>query len=198
MIAKLAGRLDSYGEDYAVIDVGGVGYLVSCSTRTLRGLPDIGDAVAVLTETHMREDHIQLFGFRDSEERRWFRLLQNVQGVGARMALSILSVFEPDALAAAIVAQDQAALVRANGVGPKLARRILGELKDKVATPVTEMSASPSVDAGGMSEEAISALINLGYGRSEAFTAVNAAARGLGPSVGVTDLIRAGLKELAP
>ena len=131
MIAKLSGRLDSLGADHAVIDVSGVGYLVFCPARTLGRLGALGTAVTVLVDTHVREDAITLYGFADAAERSWFRLLITVQGVGARVALALLGVLGPDDLVRAIAAQDRAALVRADGVGPKLATRILSELKDK-------------------------------------------------------------------
>src|SRR5205814_1660401 len=133
MIAKLAGILDSAGPDSAVIDVGGVGYLAFCSSRSLGRLPPPGGAARLLIETHVREDHIHLYGFVDTAERDWFRLLTTVQGVGARLALAMLSVLNPDALALAIFAQDKASLARADGVGAKLAARIVNELRDKVS-----------------------------------------------------------------
>ena len=132
MIAKLAGTVDSVGPDGAVIDVGGVGYLAFCSTRTIGRLPPPGGAVRLLIETHVREDHIHLYGFIDAAERDWFRLLTTVQGVGARLALAILSAVAPEALALTIVAQDKAMLARADGVGPRLAARIVNELRDKI------------------------------------------------------------------
>src|SRR5881227_3851729 len=132
MIAKLAGLLDQVTSDGAVIDVGGVGYLVFCSTRTTTRLPPPGGPARLLVETHVREDHIHLYGFIDAAERDWFRLLTTVQGVGARLALAILSATAPDALLLAILAQDKAVLARADGVGPRLAARIVNELRDKV------------------------------------------------------------------
>src|SRR3954451_8655327 len=132
MIAKLAGILDSAGPDSAIIDVGGVGYLTFCSTRTVERLPPPGGAARLLIETHVREDHIHLYGFIDTAERDWFWLLTTVQGVGARLALAILSAVAPEALTLAILAQDKASLARADGVGPKLAARIVNELRDKV------------------------------------------------------------------
>ena len=132
MIAKLAGVLDSVGEDWAVVDVAGVGYLVYCSARTLRTLPAPGAPVRLFVETHVRQDHIHLFGFVDESERDWFRLLQTVQGVGARVALAILAALGPSDLVVAIAAQDKAAVSQANGVGGKLAGRIVAELRDTV------------------------------------------------------------------
>lgn len=203
MIAKLRGTVDSSGEDFAVIDVGGVGYLVFCSSRTLGRLAS-GEAAALLIETHVREDHIHLYGFLESGEREWFRLLLTVQGVGSKVALAILSVLSPDQISQTIAAQDKTGLTRANGVGPKLAARILAELKDKAAFVATTSSflasgaaAAPiSVPAGGPLEDAISALVNLGYKRLEAHGAVVQAMQQLGEGAAVPALIRAGLKEL--
>jgi Holliday junction DNA helicase RuvA len=202
MIAKLTGILDHIGPEGAVIDVGGVGYLVFGSNRTLGQLPPPGGAARLLIETHVREDHIHLYGFADAAERDWFRLLTTVQGVGARLALAILSVVGPEELTLAIVSQDRATLARADGVGPKLAARIVNELKDKVgglALAATN-SAGPAPSAGvdaGPTGDAVSALVNLGYRRAEAFGAVTAAARRLGDKITVDALIRAGLQELA-
>jgi len=201
MIGKLKGLVDTVGEDSAIIDVSGVGYLIFASRRTLSALPPEGEAVSLLIETHVREDHIHLFGFWDVAERDWFRLLGTVQGVGARMALAILSVLKPDELAQAIAAQDKASITRANGVGPKLAGRVVTELKEKagsVAIPIELAArASASGPVGGLSEDAISALVNLGYRRAEAFGAVSRAAGELGGAATVESLIKSGLKELA-
>lgn len=201
MIAKLRGLLDSVGNDWAVVDVGGVGYLVFCSGRTLRAFPGQGEAVRVFTETHVREDHIHLYGFIDADERSWFRLLQKVQGVGARMALAVLSVLSPNQLVQAIAAGDKAAFTQVSGIGPRTAARIVAELKDTVASHGFPTSTSDAMDAAPKaepaSEEAISALVNLGYGRSEAFGAVAAASRALGAEAGLEALIRSGLKELS-
>jgi Holliday junction DNA helicase RuvA len=203
MIAKLAGLLDQVMSDGAVIDVGGVGYLVFCSTRTIGQLPPPGAATRLLVETHVREDHIHLYGFIDAVERDWFRLLTTVQGVGARLALALLSAVSPDALALAILAQDKATLARADGVGPRLAARIANELRDKVGglataapAPVTGIAAVVNAEAGATAD-AVSALVNLGYRRAEAFGAVAAAARKLGEAAALDALIRAGLRELA-
>jgi len=201
MIALLRGVLDSVAEDSAIIDVNGVGYLIFCSRRTLADLPRPGGAVRVYVETHVREDHIHLYGFLQPEERSWFRLLTTVQGVGARVALSILSVLPPDQLLTAVVAQDKSAINRANGVGPKLAQRVITELKDKVggiglAGPVAIVAGTAAAD-GAPNEEAVSALVNLGFSRTEAFGAVARAGQSLGDAAGVNDLIRGGLKELA-
>jgi holliday junction DNA helicase RuvA len=202
MIAKLSGILDSVAADSAVIDVGGVGYLAFCSSRTLAALPLPGGAARLLVETHVREDHIHLYGFIDAAERDWFRLLTTVQGVGARLALAILSAVAPEALTLGILAQDKAALSRAEGVGPKLAARIVNELRDKVgglaiAAQATPAAASLPVGENGAPADAVSALVNLGYRRAEAFGAVAAAARRLGEGAAIDVLIRAGLQELA-
>ncbi len=204
MIAKLTGLIDSVGADGCVIDVGGVGYHAFASRRTLGRLA-VGQPAVLHIETHVREDHIHLYGFIDTGERDWFRLLTSVQGVGGRVALAILGVLDPDRLSLAIVAQDKALLTEADGVGPKLAGRIVSELKDKVgagplSTPIpgaVPIAAAGGADAGGPSADAISALINLGYGRSDAVGAVAAAARQIGGTPAVEALIPAALKELA-
>ena len=204
MIAKLKGLIDSVGEDWVVVDCGGVGYLVSCSTRTLARL-EAGTAAALLIETHVREDAILLYGFLDAGEREWFRLLTTVQGVGAKVGLAILSVASPDQLLQILAAQDKAGLTRANGVGPKLALRILTELKDKAgkialggfgggAAIVSAATALPA--ATGRMEDAVSALVNLGYKRMEAFQAVGEVARDLDDEADASALIRAALKRL--
>jgi len=201
VIAKLTGILDHTGPEGAVIDVGGVGYLVFASARTLGQLPSPGEAARLLVETHVREDHIHLYGFIDAAERDWFRLLTTVQGVGARVALAILSAVAPSDLTLAIVAQDKAMLARADGVGPKLAARIVNELRDKVgglALAATNAAApAPTTNEPGVTGDAVSALVNLGYRRAEAFGAVAAASRRLGSDAKVDALIRAGLQELA-
>ena len=200
MIASLKGVLDAVAEESAIVDVGGVGYLVFCSGRTLSQLPQPGEAVRFVVETHVREDHIHLFGFAESGERDWFRLLTTVQGVGAKVGLAILSALGPEELVQAVVAQDKAAVSRANGVGPKLAGRIVLELKDKVsglAPAAFEISAGPSAAVGGSSEDAVSALVNLGFQRTDAFGAVARAGQKLGEGAEVDTLIRAGLQELS-
>ncbi len=202
MIARLKGLLESQAEDGLVIDVGGVGYQVFCSAATLRHLPRPGEALVLEIETHVREDHIHLYGFAEVDEREWFRILQSVQGVGAKLALGILSALSPGELGQAVAAQDSAALTRANGVGAKLGKRIVSELRDRVpaaAMGLTTQPAGPAgATAGGSAADAVSALVNLGYGRSEAFAAVAAAAGALGEEAAAGDLIKAGLKELAP
>ena len=187
VIAKLAGIVDQIGEDGAVVDVGGVGYLAFCSTRTIGRLPRAGAPVRLLIETHVREDHIHLYGFIDAAERDWFRLLTTVQGVGARLALAVLSAVTPEELSLAIFAQDRTVPARAEGVGPRLAARIVNELKDKVsglgaAASLAAAGAAAGSAGDGPAAEAISALVNLGYRRVEAFGAVAAVAQRLGPA----------------
>ncbi len=204
MIAKLTGLVDQTGEGYVIIDVNGVGYMVFCSNRTLNMLATAAGTVSVMIETHVREDHIHLYGFGDEAERAWFNLLTTVQGVGAKVCLAILSVLSPDNLVQAIAAQDQAAVTRAPGVGPKLATRIITELKDKIggiALGSTNQALAGEVAAqkGGnqFADDAISALVNLGYGRSDAFRAVHQAVVKHGDDVSVELLIKDGLSELS-
>jgi len=218
MIGKLRGAVDSLVEDGVILDVHGVGYIVYASARTLGTLPAAGGTATLLIETHVREDHIHLYGFADAAERDWFRLLSTVQGVGVRHALAILSVLSPADVTRAVAAQDKRALGRANGVGPKLAGRIISELKDKAGGIAlgAAATAAPSGDTGGGGQpvppdaapgdaalgdaalgDAASALANLGYGRSEAYGAVAAAARRLDESADIQALIREGLKELS-
>jgi len=203
MIAKLKGLVDLIDEGSCIIDVNGVGYLVFCSGRTLGNLPGLGEATTLMIETHVREDHIHLFGFASELEKDWFKLLQSVQGVGAKVALAILSVVGTDELANSIAAQDKTVVGRAQGVGPKLATRIVVELKDKVARFVLtpQMSeaggdVSPSQD-NSLIGDAVSALVNLGYRQTEAHMAVVTAASSFEGVAGVSDLIRLGLKELS-
>lgn len=206
MIGKLKGLIDSYGEDFVILDVNGVGYVVQCSARTLQKLPRVGETAALAIETQVREDAIRLFGFSSDAERDWFRLLQSVQGVGAKVALAILSVLGPNELAQAIAGADKASIARAPGVGPKLAARIAAELKDKapvfgsVDPVVARLSGgAEDADAGAPApvRDAISALVNLGYGRPQAAAAVAASAKALGADAPTSALIRQGLKELA-
>ena len=201
MIARLRGLLDSQGADHLVIDVGGVGYLVHCSTRTLATLPGTGEALDLHIETQVRAESITLYGFADTGERSWFRVLQQVQGVGARVALGVLSVLTPEELARAVAVQDKAALTRASGVGPRLAGRILSEMKDRLAGELAGAAlpaqALPGAATDGATGGAISALVNLGYGRSEAHAAITRAVASLGKQATVEALIRAGLQELA-
>ena len=200
MIAKLTGAIDSAGSDSAIVDVNGVGYLVFCSARTLGKLPAKGAPVSLLIETHVREDHIHLYGFADASEREWFRLLTTVQGVGAKLGLAILGALSPDDLARAIASGDKASLSRPSGVGPKLAARIAVELKDKVKNMARGPIAADLPAGEGTNAtiaDAVSALVNLGYRRPEAIDAVTAVARRLGDEVAVGALIRAGLQELS-
>ena len=191
MIASLTGVLETVAEDFAVVDVSGVGYLVFCSGRTLANLPQPGEPVRF---------HINLYGFAEAGERDWFRLLTSVQGVGAKVALAILSAIGSEELIQAVSAQDKTVVSRANGVGPKLAGRIVLELKDKVGGLVPSgLSASVrgAPSSGDESEDAISALVNLGFQRTDAFGAVVRAAEKIGEKAGVDDLIRVGLQELS-
>jgi Holliday junction DNA helicase RuvA len=204
MIAKLTGILDSLSDDSAIVDVAGVGYLVFCSGRTLGTLPRPGETVSLAIETHVREDHINLYGFTDEIEREWFRLLTTVQGVGARVALALMTAMGANELAQAVLSQDRAALTTAQGVGAKLAARILTELKDRVeAMSVVhrvDFTAAGGGDGGaeaaGAGPDAVSALVNLGYRRSEAFGAVSHAQGLIGHDATLEVLVRAGLKEL--
>jgi holliday junction DNA helicase RuvA len=204
MIGKLKGIIDSYGEDFIVLDVGGVGYLVHCSARTLQSLPGTGQPATLSIETHVREDQIKLFGFLSDVEREWFRLLQTVQGVGAKVALSVLGTLKPADLASAIAMRDKAAIARTPGVGPKVAERIVTELKDKApayaALDPAVIRLSGAVEdkrAPQPLADAVSALVNLGYGQPQAAAAIAAAARSAGEGADAARLIRLGLKELA-
>jgi len=204
MIGKLRGVIDSYGEDFVVVDVSGVGYVVHCSARTLQHLPSVGEAATLSIETHVREDLIRLYGFRADQEREWFRLLQSVQGVGAKVALAILSTLEAGALATAIATGDKAAVSRAPGVGPKLAARIVAELKDKApafgAVDPAVIRLSDAVEdrrAPQPVSDAVSALVNLGYAQAQASAAIAAALRQAGDGAEAKTLIRLGLRELA-
>jgi holliday junction DNA helicase RuvA len=204
MIGKLTGTIDSVGEDFLILDVRGVGYLVHCSARTLQDLPATGQTVALAIETYVREDQIRLFGFFSTAEREWFRLLQTVQGVGAKVALAILSTLKPADLATAIAMRDKASITRTPGVGPKVAERIVTELKDKAPalaavdpavvrlTGAVEDKRAPRPVA-----DAISALVNLGYAQPQATAAVAAAVREAGEDADAARLIRLGLKELS-
>jgi holliday junction DNA helicase RuvA len=198
MIAMLAGVVEQAVAEGVVVDVNGVGYLVFASARTLARVPARGEPLKLLVETHVREDHIHLYGFADEAERAWFRLLTTVQGVGAKLALAVLGVLGPDALVSAIMAQDKAALARADGVGPKLAQRIVNELKDKVGGIALGPAAAVGAAAvpKGAAADAVSALVNLGYSRSDAFGAVHEAAKRLGGEAKIDALIRAGLQAL--
>lgn len=199
MIAHLKGRLESTGIDHAVIDVGGVGYLVGASSRTLQALGGVGKHVTIHTEMLVAEDFIRLVGFATADERDWFRLLTGVQGVGARVALAILSVLAPDELRTAIAKGDKASIGRANGVGPKLAQRIAMELKDKVGgiAPGLAGVAGATIPAGGASADAVSALLNLGFKPAEAARAVEAAAEEVGEGASLDALVRLALRKAA-
>ena len=209
MIAKLRGRMDSRGEDWVVIDVGGVGYLVECSARTLDRLPAPGEAVEVFTRMLVSENAIRLVGFAEEAERDWFNELSEVQGVGSKVALALLSALSPAELSTAIAAGDAAMLARAKGVGPKLARRICTELKDKaltIGTGALELEAPGLAAASGAAAaasgsqaaaDAVSALVNLGYTQSQAATAVGAAMQDAGENADTGELIRLALKQLS-
>ncbi|WP_034160872.1 Holliday junction branch migration protein RuvA [Sphingomonas sp. ERG5] len=195
MIAHLKGRLDATGIDHAVVDVGGVGYLVGASARTLASIGPIGEAVMLHTEMLVAEDFIRLVGFATASERDWFRLLTGVQGVGARVALAILSALDPAELSRAIAAQDKAMVARANGVGPKLAERIVRELKDKIGG-VAIGGAAPIVP-GGAGADAVSAMLNLGFRPAEANAAVASAEEELGTGATLDALVRLALRKAA-
>jgi Holliday junction DNA helicase RuvA len=204
MIGKLKGIVDSYSEDYVILDVGGVGYQVYCSSRTLQALPSPGEAAVLSIETYVREDQIRLFGFRTDHEREWFRLLQTVQGVGAKVALAVLGTLNPSDLANAIALRDRAAVARTPGVGPKVAERIVTELKDK-APAFANVDPALVHLSGGLDDnraprpvaDAVSALVNLGYAQLQAATAIAAASRAAGEGAETAQLIRLGLKELS-
>ncbi len=203
MIGKLSGMIDSVSGSHLIMDVNGVGYVVTCSARTLRQVGAVKTPASLLIETQVREDAINLFGFAEVEEQDWFRLLTTVQGVGAKVALGILGSLAPDELAQVIAAQDKAALTRADGVGPKIALRLVTELKDKVPA---FMAGTVALRAGkdnatgtipnSAASDAVSALINLGYRRAEAFTAVSNVSR-QNPAAKIDDLIRLSLSELS-
>jgi Holliday junction DNA helicase RuvA len=199
MIGRLRGRVDGRGDNWALIDVGGVGYMVEGSARMLDALPSDGEAVSLAIETYVREDQLRLFGFLSEQERSWFRLLMGVQGVGARVALAIQSVLSADELSQAVAAEDKAMVSRAPGVGPKVAQRIVQELKDKVPESHFAVSSAASGEAalaGQAMREALSALTNLGYQRTQAAQALSAARNALGDDAAVEALIKQGLKEL--
>lgn len=204
MIGKLKGIVDSTGEDWVLIDVNGVCYEVSCSSRTLATMPGIGEPLTLSIETYVREDQIRLFGFTSETERTWFRLLQSVQGVGAKVALAILGTLPPSDLANAIALQDKAQVARAPGVGPKVAQRIVNELKGKgpalgtIDTGVADaVGEAASTGARSAISDAVSALTNLGYASHEASAAVAEAIKTAGEDAKTEELIRLGLKELA-
>jgi len=204
MIGRLRGIIESCGEDFLILDVNGVGYMVHCSPRTLQELPRTAEGASLAIETYVREDQIKLFGFVTETEREWFRLLQTVQGVGAKVALAVLGTLKPAELASAIAMRDKAMIARTPGVGPKVAERIVTELKDRA--PAYADLAPNVVRLSGAIEEkrapqpltdAVSALVNLGYGQPQAASAIAAAARNAGKEADAALLIRLGLKELA-
>lgn len=204
MIGKLKGVVDSYGDDHVILDVHGVGYLVHCSGRTLQALPSAGEAATLFIETFVREDMIRLYGFVSPAEKSWFLLLQNVQGVGSKVALNVLSTLSPSELANAVALGDRAMVSRANGVGPKVAARIVAELKDKapgfadVDPAVASLSAQlEDRKAPAPVADAVSALVNLGYAPLQASAAIAGALREAGEEADTARLIRLGLKELA-
>ncbi|WP_181703082.1 Holliday junction branch migration protein RuvA [Chthonobacter albigriseus] len=204
MIGKLKGVVDSFGDDWVILDVHGVGYQAFCSARTLQRLPKAGESAVLSIETYVREDMIRLYGFANDIEREWFRLLMTVQGVGAKVALAVLSVLDPGALATAIALKDLTAISRAPGVGKRVAERIATELKDKApafadADPSVLRTAQDIGEArlSGPIAEAVSALVNLGYAQLQAAAAVTTAAKAAGEDISTEKLIRLGLKELA-
>ena len=204
MIGRLKGILDSVGEDHVILDVHGVGYVAHCSSRTLQGLPAVGEALTLSIETHVREDMIRLYGFRDDLERDWFRLLQSVQGVGAKVALAIQSTLSPSDLASAIALQDKSMVARAPGVGPKVAGRIVAELRDKApaysGAAAAEIGLQSDIGSGHAASnvaDAVSALTNLGYSAQQASGAVARILKNAGEDAESATLIRLGLKELA-
>lgn len=199
MIAKLTGIIDTLGDTFTVLDVNGVGYLVSCSSRTLNQLGSKGDRAILYIETVMRTESLQLYGFASAEEQNCFRLLTTVQGVGMKMGLALLSALSPSDLYQAIASQDKETLTRADGVGPKLASRMITELKDKIPSESTfsaTLYSHPS-SLTPMVEEAISALVNLGYRRIEAVTAVSKAHQFCEENASLNDLIRQGLSLMS-
>jgi holliday junction DNA helicase RuvA len=203
MIGKLKGVVDSVEEEALILDVNGVGYLVSASARTLRAIPAVGEPTELLIETHVREDAIRLYGFLTAGEREWFRLLQSVQGVGAKVALGILGALSAEALSTAVARQDKAMMARAPGVGPKLAARLVLELKDKAPAlgvadfAHSEVGIERAPRLAKAAEDAVLALVGLGYAQAQAAAAVARISAQLGPAAETAALIRAGLKELA-
>jgi len=203
MIGKLTGRLDSVSLNAAIVDVGGVGYEVTLGARAINSLPPIGEAVTLAIETHVREDEIRLYGFATEHERAWFRALQTVQGVGAKVALAVLGTLSAADLANAVALQDKEQVARAPGVGPKVAARIVSELKDKMPAlapairPGGGLAPVAALPEGLAARDAVSALTNLGYAHGEAAAAISAAVGKVGRDARPEELIRLGLKELA-
>ncbi len=205
MIGKLTGKVDATAEDHFILDVNGVGYFVFASGRTLAALPQPGGMMSVLCETHVREDHIHLYGFATEGERQWFKTLTTVQGVGVKMAMAILGTFTPEQILTAIAAQDKKAFTAVSGVGPKLAERIVTELKTQASKMTGSGFVMPAAHGGATKktkttaspvEDALSALVHLGYGRSEAFSVVMRI-QSAEPEASLDTLIRSSLKELA-
>lgn len=197
MIAHLRGALAASGADHAVIDVNGVGYLVGASAKTLDKLGAVGEQVTIHTEMLVSEDSIRLMGFASADERDWFKLLTSVQGVGAKVALAILSILAPEELRTAVARADAATIARANGVGPKLAQRILNELKDKAGGLALGGVGATAAPSGGAAADAVSAMLNLGFRPAEASAAVNAASDELGPAATLDALVRLALRKAA-
>lgn len=196
MIAHLKGRIEATGIDSVVIDVNGVGYLAGASARTLAALGTVGEFATLHTEMLVSEDSIRLMGFATAAERDWFRHLTSVQGVGAKVALAILSILSPEEVQTAVARADAAMIARANGVGPKLAQRIVNELKDK-AGGVALAASGGAAPAGGAAQDAVSAMLNLGFKPAEASAAVNAAADELGTGATLDALVRLALRKAA-
>jgi holliday junction DNA helicase RuvA len=204
MIGKLKGLVDTYGDDFVILDVGGVGYVVFCSGRTLQALPPVGEAGMLFIETYVREDQIKLFGFSSQSEHEWFRILLNVQGVGTKVALALLSTFKVGELASSIALKDVAAITRTPGVGKKLAERIVLDLKDKApafgSVDPAVMKLQGEVEGRRAPQpalDAISALVNLGYPQIQASAAVAGAMKVAGEAPKTESLIRLALKEIA-
>ncbi|MEP9359378.1 Holliday junction branch migration protein RuvA [Sphingomonas sp. KR3-1] len=197
MIAHLKGRLAATGIDHVVIDVNGVGYLAGASARTITALGALGEAVTLHTEMLVSEDSIRLMGFATASERDWFKLLTSVQGVGAKVALAILSILSPDEVQTAVARADSAMIARANGVGPKLAQRIVNELKDKAGGVALGAPGSGAAPVGGAAQDAVSAMLNLGFKPAEASSAVGAAADELGSGATLDALVRLALRKAA-
>jgi Holliday junction DNA helicase RuvA len=203
MIGKLTGRLDEIGHGAVIVDVGGVGYEVTVGARTVSRLPAVGESVSLAIDTHMREDAIRLYGFASEHERAWFRALQTVQGVGAKVALAVLGILDANDLANAVALQDKAQVARAPGVGPKVAARIVAELKDKMPALAPAILPGPGIalpaalPEGASARDAVSALTNLGYAHAQAAAAISLAVGKAGREARTEELIRLGLKELA-
>lgn len=204
MIGKLSGVIDTVGEDFVILDVHGVGYVVQCSARTLAHL-HIGDTVKLAIETQVREDSIRLYGFLTEAEHEWFRLLQTVQGIGAKVALAVQGALSPEDLATAIARQDKAEIGRAPGIGPRLASRLVAELKEKLPASLALAYASTGDGAGGSgveepvpaAQDAVAALVTLGYGRAQAADAIEGARRRLGEAADTAALVRQALRQLS-